>query len=237
MLCWGEGSNSIQLDVRQRIPKAPRPSLLFCRLSQIRGWLCLLARDSLELRCNLHAEGGFSLVILFCTCYLIRTFHIQQIIINTQGCPSYSLHCFPWKSDYLVVLVAFLLLWQNTRNKAIYKRKCLIGFMIFRGLESITAEQRWATRTAHLWAHNLLHRQQEKRAHGKWHRSFETCVSALSDTPLLTKPYLPNDSTNGHQVFKTVSLWETILIKLPHFTLCPTRILVNHQSSHSLSQC
>lgn len=88
MLCWGEESNSSQLDVRQRIPKAPRPSFLFCRLSQIQGWLCLLARDSLELHCNLHAEGGFSLVILFCTCYLILIFHIQQIIINTQVCTS-----------------------------------------------------------------------------------------------------------------------------------------------------
>lgn len=145
------------------------------------------------------------------------------------------LHCFPLKPDYLVVLVAFLLLWQNTRNKAISKRKCLIGFMIFRGLESVITGV--SAQIAHLWAHNLLHKQQEKRAHGKWHRSFDTCVSALINTPLLTKPYLSNDSTNGDQEFKTVSLWEAILIKLPHFTLCPTRILANHQSSHSLSQC
>lgn len=59
--------------------------------------LCLLAQDSLELLCNLQAEGSFPLVILFGTRYLILTFHIQQITISIQLCTSCSLHV-PFKT-------------------------------------------------------------------------------------------------------------------------------------------
>ena len=45
---------------------------------------------------------------------------------------------------------------------------------------------------------------------------FQTSKSALSDTPPLARPYLPNSSANRDQTFKHMHLWEPFSFKPPH---------------------
>lgn len=111
----------------------------------------------------------------------------------------------------------FELLWSNTMTEGIYTRKCLISVYSFGGLESIMTAKAWWQ----IWLRAyILIPKEETGVRGwrggeseswEWCQAFEASNPALSQTFLLTRPYLlmllPKPFLTGEWTLKYMSLW------------------------------